>query len=112
MFFFWLLIGLVIGIVLISLGWRWASRRISLPCPSLLAWMLDGSVAQRFNGTLTTLERLGLKPGEQILEIGPGPGRLLIPAARQISLEGKAVGIDIQSGMLKRLEKRVREAGI
>jgi hypothetical protein len=27
-----------------ALGWRWANRRWSLPCPSLLAWTLDNSL--------------------------------------------------------------------
>jgi len=48
----------------------------------------------------------------RILEIGPGPGRLLIPAAKRVLPEGEAVGIDIQPAMLKRLEARAREAGV
>ncbi len=51
-------------------------------------------------------------PGQRILEIGPGPGRLLIPAAKRVEPGGEAVGIDIQPGMIDRLKKRVAEAGI
>ncbi len=32
----------------------------------------------------TTLDRMGLQPGQRVLEVGPGPGRLLIPAARRV----------------------------
>ena len=55
---------------------------------------------------------MGLQPGNRILEIGPGPGRLLIPAAQQIQPGGVAIGIDIQPGMIDRLRKRTDEAGI
>ncbi len=65
-----------------------------------------------FNGTRITLDRLGLRPGQKVLEIGPGPGRLLIPAAKQVQPEGEAVGIDIQPAMIERLKARANQAGI
>jgi len=58
-----------------TLGWRWASRRWSLPCPSLLTWTLDSSLVVQSPLTLKTLDRIGFRPGEKVLEIGPGPGR-------------------------------------
>jgi ubiquinone/menaquinone biosynthesis C-methylase UbiE len=95
-----------------NLAWRWASRRWSLPCPSSLAWFLESPIIQRFNGTQVTLDRLELRPGQRILEIGPGPGRLLIPAAKRILPDGQAVGIDIQPAMIERLKVRAVKAGI
>jgi ubiquinone/menaquinone biosynthesis C-methylase UbiE len=77
-----------------------------------LAWSLESSFLQKFNGTRITLERLELKPGQRVLEIGPGPGRLLIPAAKRVMPGGEAVGIDIQPGMIQRLTSRARAAGI
>ena len=55
---------------------------------------------------------MALKPGQRILEIGPGSGRLLIPAAERIQPDGKAVGIDIQPGMIDRLSQRAIEQGV
>jgi SAM-dependent methyltransferase len=97
--------------VALNLGWRWASRRWSLPCPSSFAWFLENPIVQRVNGTRITLERLDLRPGQKILEIGPGPGRLLIPAAMRIMPDGEAVGIDIQPSMIERLKHRADQAG-
>jgi tRNA G46 methylase TrmB len=91
---------------LFTLGWRWASRKWSLPCPSLLAWSLDNSLVQRSPITLKTLDRIGLHPGEKVLEIGPGPGRLLIPAAKQFLPDGEVIGIDIQPKIIERLQDR------
>ena len=95
-----------------SLGWRYASRRWSLPCPTLLAWSLENSILQRIMGTETTLNRIALQPCQKVLEIGPGPGRLLIPAAQRVLPEGEVVGIDIQPGMIERLNGRARRAHV
>ncbi len=109
MWFAWVVIVLVVLVVGFSLAWRWASRRRSLPCPTLLAWSLESPLFARISGTAKTLERMGLRPGQKILEIGPGPGRLLIPAAMQILPDGQAVGIDIQPGMIERLKTRANQ---
>ncbi len=106
----WVVIAAIALAVVFILAWRWGSRRWSLPCPTLLAWSLENPRFQRISGTDTTLDRLGLQPGQKILEIGPGPGRLLIPAARRVLPNGEAVGIDIQAGMIERLKARSEQA--
>jgi ubiquinone/menaquinone biosynthesis C-methylase UbiE len=108
----WIPMALVAFCLAISLAWRWASRRRSIPCPAFLAWSLENPIFARFNGTRIVLDRLGLEPGQKVLEIGPGPGRLLIPAARRVFPEGEAVGIDIQPAMITRLKRRADEAGV
>jgi ubiquinone/menaquinone biosynthesis C-methylase UbiE len=108
----WVLLAILAVLVALNLGWRWASRIWSLPCPSTLAWLLENPILQRFNGTRTTLDRLGLRPGQKVLEIGPGPGRLLIPAAKRVLPEGEAVGIEIQPAMIDRLQAGAKRAGV
>ena len=95
-----------------NLWWRWASRRRSLPCPTLFAGALESPLMDRLAGTWRTLDRIGLKSGLLVLEIGPGPGRLLIPASQQVLPDGRVVGLDIQPGMLKRLSARAAQAGL
>ncbi|HEX4073052.1 MAG TPA: methyltransferase domain-containing protein [Planctomycetaceae bacterium] len=112
MWFAWVVIALIVFSAVISLAWRWGSRKWSLPCPTLLAWSLENSRFQRIAGTTITLDRMDLRPGQRILEIGPGPGRLLIPAAQRILPNGEAVGIDIQAGMIDRLQARARQANV
>lgn len=102
----------LLALVLVSLGWRWVSRRRSLPCPTWLAATLTSSLMDKLAGTQTTLDRLGLQPGQRVLEVGPGPGRLLIPASRRIWPGGDVVGLDIQPGMLERLNARTARAGV
>lgn len=99
-------------LVLLNLLWRWASRYRSLPCPTWLAGGLESSLMDKIAGTQVTLDRLGLQPGQRVLEVGPGPGRLLIPAARRVLPGGEVVGLDIQPGMLERLKARAAQAGV
>lgn len=103
---------LIVTIIAVFVGWRWASRVWSLPCPSLVGWALESAFYGRITGTETTLERIGLKPGQRVLEVGPGPGRLLIPAAKKVLPGGEVVGIDIQPGMVERLKERAKSANI
>lgn len=106
-------VGLVTAIlVLANLGWRRLARRQSLPCPTWLGWLLETPVLDWLAGTRVTLDRLDLRPGQRVLEVGPGPGRLLIPAARRVLSGGEVVGLDIQPGMIERLKARAARAGV
>lgn len=107
-----IVIAVIVTMILIFVGWRWTSRVWSLPCPSLVAWALESPFYRRITGTEKTLERIGLKPGQRVLEIGPGPGRLLISAAQRVLPDGQVVGIDIQPGMIERLKERAKAANI
>ncbi len=65
----------------------------------------------KFGRTQVTLDRIGLQPGHRVLEVGPGPGRLLIPAARRVLPGGEVVGVEIQPQMAERLKARANQAG-
>jgi ubiquinone/menaquinone biosynthesis C-methylase UbiE len=102
-------IGVVAAYLAVNFGWRWMSRRFLLPCPSWLSWSLEGGFVDWWAGTQRTLDRIGLKPGDRVLEVGPGPGRLLIPAAARVLPGGEVVGLDVQQGMIDRLKQRAVE---
>ena len=108
----WAVTAVLAAVLFFFLGWRWASRFWSLPCPTLFARFLENRFYQRITGTQVTLQRIGLRPGLKVLEIGSGPGRLLIPAAQRVLPSGEVVGIDIQPGMIERLEERARRANV
>lgn len=86
-------------------GWTAVSRRQAKPYPALFAWFLDNPLSARLLGTQTTLDQIGLRPGQRVLEIGPGSGRLLIPAARRVLPGGAATGLEVQSGMVEMLRR-------
>lgn len=90
---------------------RLAARRgRSMSCPSALAWALDNPLRRPFKRA--TLDRVGIRPGECVLELGPGPGAFTVDAARRVGLEGRLIAVDIQSDMIALVEDRVREAGL
>ena len=100
------IIGVVTLIVAVNITWRWMSRRRSLPCPSWLSWGLEGTFFAWLLRTESTLDRIDLKPGQRVLEIGPGPGRLILRAARRVLPGGEAVGVDIQAPMIAPITAR------
>jgi ubiquinone/menaquinone biosynthesis C-methylase UbiE len=106
------ILAVVVAFVLISVAWRVMSQRWSLPCPTILAWSLESPLAQKLNRTAVTLDRIGFEPGQRVLEFGPGPGRLLIPAAQRVLPGGEAVGVDLQPGMVERLKRNAARKGV
>lgn len=92
--------------------WRSATRNRSRACPVWLARGFEHPVAEKILSPRSTLDRMGLLPGQRILEIGPGIGRLLIPAAQRVLPGGEAVGLDIQREMIERLKARAKEMGV
>jgi ubiquinone/menaquinone biosynthesis C-methylase UbiE len=101
--FFVLLIG-------VSLIWRYASRRRSLPCPRWLGFFLDNPLA----GVEANLQitRAELKPGMNVLDAGCGTGRLTLPIARLVGSQGRVLAVDIQQKMLDTVSARLNAAGL
>ena len=57
------------------------------------------------------LALLAARPGERILEIGPGTGRGLVALAQAVGTAGWVCGIDLSAGMLRQASRRVKRAG-
>ncbi len=58
-----------------------------------------------------TLEKFRLRPGDTVLELGPGPGYFTIEAARMVGPSGRIVCLDLQPGMIEMLARRLGEQG-
>ena len=99
-------------LVAIGLWWRWAVRRQALPCPSWLSWLLENPYMNSVASSSLILDRAGLAPGMRVLDVGSGPGRIAIPAARRVGPTGQVVALDIQPAMLQRLEERGAAEGL
>ena len=99
---FYFLLGVITVFVAVSLVWRWASRRRQLPCPAWLAWGLENPLTDIIAGTQVPLERIDPRPGERVLDVGSGPGRLTLPAAERVGPTGTVVALDVQPKMLTR----------
>jgi SAM-dependent methyltransferase len=111
---FWVTLAVVGGMVFfwlfpLKLFARLAARfGHSSPCPAALAWLVDNPLRHRY--MLPVLDRIGIEPGERVLELGPGPGAFTVSAARRVGQEGRLIAVDIQPEMIAHVEQRVREA--
>jgi len=102
-------------IAIVVFFWQVVLRVISKigvrgPCPATLAWILFNPLRRRQVSEL--LDRIGLQPGERVLELGPGAGVFTLNAARRLAPEGTLIAVDIQAKMIAKLERRLREADL
>lgn len=106
-FLLYLLIIVVAVFIAIIIGWRFASRRYSIPCPVWMKGLLDPGFSGIMNArTQKTILRLDLRSGMNVLDAGCGPGRITIPAARIVGPDGEVTAMDIQEGMLNEVRER------
>ena len=113
----WTLLGLTVGLlfwwtIVLKIIVRIADRfGYAVPCPaSLLAWMLDNPIRWRY--TRPVIERVGIQPGEVVLELGAGTGAFTVTAAQHVGPQGRLVAVDIQPEMIAQVEKRLQSAGV
>lgn len=93
----------------VALAWRHASRHRRLPCPAWLGWLLDNPYTAAVAGSATLLDRADIQPGMRVLDVGSGPGRVTIPAARRVTPSGEVVALDVQERMLSRVRRRAAD---
>lgn len=107
--------GVVVALLglfaVVNLWWRHAARRRSLPCPAWLSWLLTNPLAEG-GGSARILNRLNLRPGMRVLDVGCGPGRLSVPAAERVGPDGQVLALDVQAAMLTKLARRAATRGV
>jgi 2-polyprenyl-3-methyl-5-hydroxy-6-metoxy-1,4-benzoquinol methylase len=53
-----------------------------------------------------------IKPGDKVIDVGPGQGFFTFPMANMAGKNGKVIAIDIQEKMLSILAEKVKRAGL
>ena len=72
--------------------------------------LLAGSSERKF--TEVGLQKLNVKDGENVLEIGFGTGHSLLALARRVGTTGKVYGVDLSEGMLQVASNRLSKSGM
>jgi ubiquinone/menaquinone biosynthesis C-methylase UbiE len=105
----WALAFFLLGVAGALLTRYW-SLKYPAPMPYLLRWTLR---VPRGNHSPEHLRRvLEPRPGERILEIGPGIGIHALPVATALAPEGALDILDVQQEMLDDVMRRAERAGI
>jgi len=101
----------IAAIVIISILWRFASRRRELPCPVWLRWLVElDNPFTRTNRAAFIVATLGLREGMTVLDAGCGPGRVTVPLAHAVGKTGRVLALDVQPGMLARAQAKTQAA--
>lgn len=80
-------------------------------CPVWLGYLLASPIRRLFENPAKMVLPL-VKPGQRILELGPGLGFFTMPLAKSVGPDGRVVCVDVQAGMLARLGKRLGKRGL
>lgn len=104
-----------LGSLLVAITWlsvaRLIRRRNPFPVPHFLVNIIDNPLRRLMQPLDRSPERLGLKPGMRVLEIGPGRGTYTLAAAKAIEPGGTIMAVDIEERIVAKLQKRVSIAG-
>ncbi|MBI5056142.1 MAG: class I SAM-dependent methyltransferase [Nitrospirae bacterium] len=77
-------------------------------CPSWLSFVLYNPIRKTFTDRKKVLDESGIRADSVVLEIGPGNGFLTEAIAGRAR---KVVSVELQPGMVKKLNKRVMKFG-
>lgn len=90
---------------------RLLRRLYPFPVPPGMTRLLDSPVRELASSRTSTLEHIGLQPGMQVLEVGPGSGLLTVEAARRIAPGGWLASVDAEARIITLVHERVRADG-
>jgi SAM-dependent methyltransferase len=101
------------GLVVAGIGALIQRRQqANLPCPSSLSFLLENPLMNRVAGAELLLDRAHVSAGMRVLDVGCGPGRITLPAARRVGADGEVVALDIQEAMLRRVQQKIDAQGV
>ena len=96
----------------VQLCWRLLRRLFPFPVPPLMSPLLDSPLRELSQPRKETVERLGLRPGQRVLEIGIGSGYFTLEAARLLGPDGRLTAVDVQPQIVAQAASKVAREGL
>jgi ubiquinone/menaquinone biosynthesis C-methylase UbiE len=82
-------------------------KMFRFPAPAFIERLLDSGYRRKIQPPSQLIERSGVKKGMRVLDLGCGSGAFTPFIARTVGEKGKVYAFDIQSDMLKQLERKL-----
>ncbi len=110
----WVLIGILIYVLFfIFVLVRIIRHYYHFPIPSFMTRIIDNPLRRKFVQKPDLIaERMGLKDGMTVVEIGPGKGSYTKAVAKRILPNGKVYAVDISEKVIENLKKRIEKEDI
>ncbi len=80
-------------------------------CPWWLCFTFDNPLRKLLHNPEEILSPY-VRPGNTVIDIGPGMGYFTLPLARLVGRTGHVIAIDVQDKMLEALTRRARKRGV
>ncbi len=77
-----------------------------------MALIHDNPLRRIFDNPINTLKAAGIQPGQQVLEVGCGPGFFTIAAAKLVGDNGCIHAIDLHPLAIKMVEEKLQKTGL
>lgn len=78
----------------------------------IMALIHDNPLRRIFDNPMNTLRAAGIQSGQQVLEVGCGPGFFTIPAAKLVGDTGYVYAIDLHPLAIKTVNQKLRKTGV
>lgn len=109
----WALILFIGFLAFVMTVLRVVRRLYPMPIPAFFTQLIDNPIRRRFvQRPEVVADRVGLRPGMVVVEIGPGKGSYTLAMAERVAPGGRVYAIDIQETVVERLRGSAEREGV
>jgi ubiquinone/menaquinone biosynthesis C-methylase UbiE len=108
----WLILALLGWLLFVETVVRLVRRYWHFPVPPIVAYFLNSPLRRKMQPPEQVVGWMDIRPGLQVLELGPGPGTFTFAAAKRAGPEGQVYAVDIQPQMIAKLEAEIKRRGV
>jgi len=104
----WTLAALIALFFVLQIVLRLVRKIYPFPIPAAMVRLIDNPLRRRFFSAGKTLDLVGIRPGMEVLELGPGSAFFTLEAARRVGPRGKLYSVDIEPQVIAPLKEKTQ----